>query len=86
MKYVSGVNTAVTNVCILVFDIIMLLAGVKLYYAGIIGFDGVLLTTIALFSSFGPAVALAPLGSTLQSFFLFVFRVLDILDEVSVIE
>ena len=51
MKNVSGVNTAVTNVCILVFDIIMLLAGVKLYYAGIIGFDGTL-TTIALFSSF----------------------------------
>ena len=78
MKNVSGVNTAVTNVCILVFDIIMLLAGVKLYYAGIIGFDGVLLTTIALFSSFGPAVALAALGSTLQSTFAAGNRVLDI--------
>ena len=78
--------TAVTNVCILVFDIIMLLAGVKLYYAGIIGFDGVLLTTIALFSSFGPAVALAALGSTLQSTFAAGNRVLDILDEEPVIE
>ena len=86
MKNVSGVNTAVTNVCILVFDIIMLLAGVKLYYAGIIGFDGVLLTTIALFSSFGPAVALAALGSTLQSTFAAGNRVLDILDEEPVIE
>ena len=86
MKNVSGVNTAVTNVCILVFDIIMLLAGVKLYYAGIIGFDGVLLTTIALFSSFGPAVALAALGSTLQSTFAAGNRVIDILDEEPVIE
>ena len=86
MKNVSGVNTAVTNVCILVFDIIMLLAGVKLYYAGIIGFDGVLLTTITLFSSFGPAVALAALGSTLQSTFAAGNRILDILDEEPVIE
>ena len=34
MKNVSGVNTAVTNVCILVFDIIMLLAGVENGYQG----------------------------------------------------
>ena len=86
MKNVSGVNTAVTNVCILVFDIIMLLAGAKLYYAGVIGFDGVLITTIALFSSFGPTVALAALGSTLQSTFAAGNRVLDILDEEPVIE
>ena len=58
----------------------------ELYYAGIIGFDGVLLTTIALFSSFGPAVALAALGSTLQSTFAAGNRVLDILDEEPVIE
>lgn len=52
-----------------------------LYNSGTIGFDGVLITTIALFSSFGPSVALANLGSTLQNTFAAGNRVLDILDE-----
>ena len=83
MKDVSGVNTAVTNVCILIFDLIMLMTGSKLYADGVIGFDGVLLTTVALFSSFGPAVALA---STLQSTFAAGNRVLNILEEEPVVE
>ena len=86
MKDVSGVNTAVTNVCILIFDLIMLMTGSKLYADGVIGFDGVLLTTVALFSSFGPAVALAALGSTLQSTFAAGNRVLNILEEEPVVE
>ena len=49
------------------------------------GFDGVLIPTLALFSSFGPAVALANLGSTLQSTFAAGNRVLDILEEEPVI-
>ena len=76
MKDKAGINTAVTNVCILVFDIIMVFTGAFLYACGSIGFDGVLLTSIALFSSFGPAVALASLGSTLQSTFAAGNRVL----------
>ena len=59
----------------------MLFCGVALYNSGTIGFDGVLITTIALFSSFGPSVALANLGSTLQNTFAAGNRVLDILDE-----
>ena len=43
---------------------------------------GVLVPVIALFSSFGPAVALANLGSTLQNTFAAGNRVLDILDEI----
>ena len=86
MKYKSGINTAVTNVCILIFDVIMLAVGSLLYTYGSIGFDGVVLTTIALFSSFGPSVALAALGSTLQNTFAAGNRVLDILDEEPVIK
>ena len=85
MKNKAGVNTAVTNVCILASDVIMLIAGTLLYVNGRIGFDGVLLTTLALFSSFGPAVALAALGSTLQSTFAAGNRVLNILEEEPVI-
>lgn len=85
MKNKAGVNTAVTNVCILASDVVMLIAGTLLYVNGRIGFDGVLLTTLALFSSFGPAVALAALGSTLQSTFAAGNRVLNILEEKPVI-
>lgn len=81
MKRMTGRNMAVTNSTILIFDLAMLFCGVALYNNGALGFDGVLITTIALFSSFGPSVALANLGSTLQNTFAAGNRVLDILDE-----
>lgn len=81
MKRMTGRNMAVTNSIILIFDLAMIFCGVALYNSGTIGFDGVLITTIALFSSFGPSVALANLGSTLQNTFAAGNRVLDILDE-----
>ena len=81
MKRMTGRNMAVTNSIILIFDLVMLFCGVALYNNGALGFDGVLITTIALFSSFGPSVALANLGSTLQNTFAAGNRVLDILDE-----
>lgn len=81
MKRMTGRNMAITNSIILIFDLAMLFSGVALYNSGIIGFDGVLITTIALFSSFGPSVVLANLGSTLQNTFAAGNRVLDILDE-----
>ena len=59
----------------------MLLTSAALCRAGKVGFDGVLIPTVALFSSFGPAIALAALGSTLQNTFAAGNRVLDILDE-----
>lgn len=81
MKRMTGRNMAVTNSIILIFDLAMLFCGVALYNNGALGFDGVLITTIALFSSFGPSIALANLGSTLQNTFAAGNRVLDILDE-----
>lgn len=81
MKRIAGRNNAVTGAAILAFDLAMLLAGTALYRAGQVGYAGVLIPTIALFSSFGPVVALAALGSTLQNTFAAGNRVLDILDE-----
>ena len=86
MKAVSGRNTAITNTVILLFDLAMLCASVALYRNGAVGYDGVLLPTIALMSSFGPCVALAALGSTLQNTFAAGNRVLDILEEVPAVE
>ena len=81
MKRIAGRNNAVTGAAILAFDLAMLLAGTALYRAGQVGYAGVLIPTIALFSSFGPVVALAALGSTLQNTFAAGNRVLDTLDE-----
>ena len=71
---------------VLAFDLVMLFVSALLYQNGAVGFDGVLIPTIALFSSFGPVIALANLGSTLQNTFAAGNRVLDILDETPVVE
>jgi len=81
MKRTAGRNTAVTNTVILVFDLAMLFLSAKL-----VGFEGCLITTLALMSSFGPCVALAALGATLQNTFAAGNRVLDILEENPVVE
>ena len=81
MKRTASWNTAITNFVILLFDIAMLfLAASKNDFAG------TLLPTLALMSSFGPVIALAALGSTLQSTFAAGNRVLEILDEDPVAE
>lgn len=86
LKKISGRNTAITNSIILIFDIIMLFVSSILYKNGIINFDGILIPTLALMSSFGPVNALAALGSTLQNTFAAGNRVLDILEEKPVID
>nr|WP_300664995.1 ABC transporter ATP-binding protein [uncultured Acetatifactor sp.] len=86
MKRISGRNMAAANTVILLFDLCMLFASAMLCQAGKVDFSGVLIPTAALFASFGPAIALANLGSTLQSTFAAGNRVLDILDEEPVAE
>lgn len=81
-----GFNTAITNSVILIFDIIMLVTSVSLYRNGNVGLEGVIIPLVALMSSFGPVVALANLGTTLQNTFASGGRVLDILDESPVTE
>lgn len=86
MKRTSGFNAAAANTVILLFDLAMLFLSTLLYWQGEVGYEGVLIPTIALFSSFGPTVALANLGSTLQNTFAAGNRVLDLLEEEPVVE
>lgn len=86
MKCTTGRNMAVTNTAILMFDLCMLFVSAMLYQKAEVDFVGVLIPVIALFSSFGPAVALANLGSTLQNTFAAGNRVLDILDEMPAVK
>lgn len=86
LKRTAGRNQAVTNTIILAFDLLMLFTAASLYQNNEVEFLGVLISTVALMSSFGPVVALAALGSTLQNTFAAGNRVLDILEESPVVE
>lgn len=81
MKRTTGRNMAITGMTILISDLLMLFVSSMLYQRGTLEFDGVLISTVALMSSFGPVTALANLGSTLQNTFAAGNRVLDILEE-----
>ena len=86
LKRTEGRNTAATQLLLWGFDLVMLFTATALYLGGALDFDGVLIPTIALMSSFGPVVALANLGATLQSTFAAGNRVLDILEEVPLVQ
>ena len=86
MSRTAAKNQAATSTVILLFDLAMLFVSALLYQSGSVPFTGVLIPTIALMSSFGPVVALANLGSTLQNTFAAGNRILDILDEAPVVE
>ncbi len=86
LKDTAGKNQAITNTIILVFDLVMLFVSASFYQNAEVEFLGVLIPTVALMSSFGPVVALAGLGSTLQNTFAAGNRVLDILEETPAVE
>ena len=81
LKKIGGKNTALTNTLIFYFDILILIAAIILQQKNSISTGQVLISVISLMSSFGPVVALAALGSTLQNTFASGNRVLDILEE-----
>lgn len=86
MKRRAGISMAAANTVILLYDLVMLALGTVLYQSGAIDFAGLLLSFLAFLGSFGPAMALANLGSTLQNTLAAGNRVLDILDEEPVTE
>ncbi|MBQ8054519.1 MAG: ABC transporter ATP-binding protein [Lachnospiraceae bacterium] len=81
LNRLTGLNLAIANTFILVFDVLMVAAAGWLYMNGKVGFDGFLLPVLALLSSFGPVSALASLGTTLQNTVASGARVLAILEE-----
>ncbi len=81
LNKLTGINLAIANTFILVFDILMLCLAASLYSSGTVAFDGFIIPLIALMSSYGPVSALANLGTTLQSTIASGGRVLDIIEE-----
>lgn len=81
LKKVSGKSAAVTGFAVTLFSVIVLAVSALLYLGGTVGFEGVLIPTIAMFSSFGAVIAVSNLGSGLSQTVAAGRRVLNLLDE-----
>lgn len=77
---------AATTGAIMVLSCLQMLLALSLGASGAVAAEGAVLATVATFSSFGPFVALANLGSTLQGTLAAGNRVLDVLDEKPLVE
>lgn len=85
-KKTSGHALGMVNSSIMVLSLLMLILSSNLYLSEIITFSDVLLSFVLLFSSFGPVVALANLGTTLQQTLACGERVLTLLEETPQVE
>ena len=81
LKGTTALWMAVIGAFVLAFDIAMLAVSAHLAMTGAIDAGQAVLATAALMSSFGPVVAVANLGTTLQQTLASGERVLDLLDE-----
>lgn len=86
LKRYEGMVKAITDAVIVFFSAAMLFLSLSLHAKEIIGFDGVLIATIAMMSSFGPVVALSSLSNNLRHTLASGNRVLDLLEEKPVVK
>lgn len=83
---VGSTGSAAADAAIAAFSLAELMIGVNLYMAGVVDASAVAISAAAMLGSFGPAVALASLGSTLQGTLAAAHRVIDVLEEEPVVE
>lgn len=86
LSRMEGMQRSLTNLVILLASFGMLLVTVCLYENGGIGFDGILICTIAMMGSFGPVVALSSLSNNLSQTLASGERVLSLLEETPLVE
>ncbi len=81
LRGVASQGQTATAGVIMIVSVLQMLLALTLANDGLVSATDAVLATVATFSSFGPFVALANLGSTLQGTLAAGDRVLDILDE-----
>lgn len=86
LSKMEGSQRSITNFSILGFSLVMLLLTMALYHQGEIGFDAMLICTVAMMGSFGPVVALSSLSNNLNQTLASGERVLSILEETPMVE
>ena len=82
----EGSQRAVTNLAIQLFSWGMFFTMLFLYQSHIVSFSSLLLSTLAMMSSFGPVVALSSLSNTLNQTLASGERVLSLLEEEPAVE
>ena len=86
LSKMEGTQRSFTNLVILLASFGMLALTVWLYGKGEIGFEGILICTIAMMGSFGPVVALSSLSNNLNQTLASGERVLSLLEETPMVE
>ena len=81
IKNHEGITRAITDFAVLTCSMVMLFTGIFLAYNGLLEFEGIIIPTVVLFSSFGPVIALSNLSNNLLQTFASADRVIDLLDE-----
>lgn len=81
MKNRTALAFSLTGLVVMALDLLMIMAAALMVVAGLLEFAPAFLSIAALASSFGPVVAVANLGSTLQQTLASGERVLDLLEE-----
>lgn len=81
LKALAARGQMISHLLIWFFNLLMLLAAILLWQQQQLNFDGLLIAELSLLSSFGPASALANLGSGLRNTLDSGQRVLALLDE-----
>ncbi|KGM97627.1 ABC transporter ATP-binding protein [Clostridium botulinum] len=81
IKKHEGIIRAFTDSTILIYISIILFVGMYLYKLGLVNFQGVIISTISIMSSFGPVVALSNLSNNLVQTLASGDRVLNLLEE-----
>lgn len=77
----AGSGAVWSNIAVIVFTVIQMTVAITLCQAGSCTPEGAVVATVTLMSSFGPTIALANLGTTLQGTLASGRRVLAILNE-----
>lgn len=86
LKLNTGINSAITSTVVMGFSILMFVISGNMYLNETISFSAVVVTTVAMFSSFGALIALSNLGTGLSQTIACGNRVLDILDESPIVK
>lgn len=86
MKVAAGTNSALIGMMVMLLTLVMFFMTVVLRQRGMIGFDGVVIASLAMASSFGPVIAVANLGTGLAQTLASGNRVLDLLEDQPVVD
>jgi ATP-binding cassette subfamily C protein len=82
----EGQTVALTGAAVVAFSAIMVAVGVLLFRRNAVDFAGVLISTVAMMSSFGAVIALSNLPGNLSHTFAAANRIFDLMEEVPAVE